>query len=174
MKLIDFLEETGNTTRPINWDTSNPHGMVGDFVYNDLQYRIMIETNYEPTLLKIFEGKKQAFVSFLYFDPITKKYTQDITGLAGPAAGSIFSIVKNAIKPIFINDFDIVYFAAKRDRSPTAYDTRVRLYDHLYSRLIHETGCPGYVVPGTNSVTYVVSKEPIDKEIEYIKTSYDF
>lgn len=174
MKLVDFLCEVGDTTADIQWDNSNPHGSTGDFVYNNHQYRIMLETSYEPTLSEIFAKKKHVFVSFLFLDPTTNRYTQDTTGLVGPAASAVFSIVKNAIKPVFIAQYDILFFSAKQDRSPTGYDSRVKLYNHLYSRLVHELGCSGYVVQGTNSVTYVVSKEPIDEEINLIKNNYEF
>ncbi len=174
MKLNDFLTEVGDTTLHIDWDTSNPHGSVGDFTYNDLRYRILIETSYEPTLSDIFKGYKHAFVSFLFLDPVTNRYTQDTTGLAGPLASTIFSIVKNAIKPVYIREFDVVFFSAKQSRSPTSYDTRVRLYNHLYSRLVHETGAHGYIVPGADSVTFVVSKQPIDDKINVIKSEYNF
>lgn len=174
MKLIDFLCEVGNTKAEIKWNYSNPHGPFGDFTFNGLQYRIMLETNYEPTLSKIFSGKSHAFVSFLFFNPKTQKYTQDTTGLVGPQASAVFSIVKNAILPMFEAKYDILFFSAKKDRSPTGYDSRVKLYNHLYSRIIHETGCSGYVVPGKDSVTYIVAKQPIDKEIYLIKSNYTF
>lgn len=173
MRLIDFLLESGDTVADIKWHSPNEYGEIGDFAFKGHSFRIMIETDYEPMLKTLFPGFKIGFVSFLYRDPKTGKYTQNTTNLVGYAASSVFSIVKNAVIDKFDN-YDIMFFAAKSSRSPQGYQSRVRLYNHIFSRLIHEKGYPHYIINKPGNVIYVVSKKPIDSEISRLETDFNF
>lgn len=173
MKLIDFLIEVGDTRIDIKWHSPNPYGEVGDFLFRDRSFRIMIETEYDPMLKTLFPGSKVGFASFLYMDPKSGKYTQDTTGLVGQDASYVFSIVKNAVMDKF-DSYDIIFFAAKSSRSPQGYKSRVKLYNHIFSRLIHEKGYPHYIINKPGNMVYVVSKKPIDNEISKLETDFDF
>ena len=47
----------------------------------------------------------------------------------------MLSIIVNAIKQKFANDFDIIYFLAKKTENDGEFDSRVNLYSRIVDRL---------------------------------------
>lgn len=173
MKLLDFLFEVGDTTLPITWIEYSEAGEAGDFEYKGFKFRILIETAYDQQLNKILPGKKIGFVSFLYQQE-NNHYTQDTTGLIGELASSVFSIVKNALKDKFEKQYDVMFFASKRKLSPENYQGREQLFNHIFFKLVRETGYPHYSFSSNGGHVFVFSKQDISNQIKAIQDNFNF
>lgn len=174
-ELIGTIEESLKTRRDLTWTTHSTDGETADFQDEaGNQWRIMVEWNYLniKNSVPAFRNKHIGFFSFLFLDPKNKKYTQDTINMLGTKSLSIIGIVQNALIERFNSHYDIMWFAAKSEISPTNFPSRVRLYNNLFSRFIHLTGANHYTLDKTKNVYYVVSKEPIEKEIEYIEQNF--
>lgn len=155
MKIEEIFEVIDYEHKDIQWD-----GDVAYFTINDQKYvaTVRAATKNELDTLKPFFGESHTLnagnIDFSAILPDGSE-TQDLTKTAGFSAGKVIAtVVQIAVTLKNRHNFDILLAIAKKQHSPSNYETRVHVYARVCEKMAKRLGLTDQEI--TNNANYTV------------------
>jgi hypothetical protein len=148
------LQEVFSTSQNLEWEF-NVNEFYSTFAIDDRQYGI-------SAIEETVQSKKALRVDFHYKNNGTIQH--NATNF-GKDSFKVLSIIVNAIKQKFANDFDIIYFLAKKTENDKEFDSRVKLYSRIVDRLKVENNRISLKKEMQDEYLFALFKTEDDKQI---------
>ncbi len=164
--LLQTIIESLDTTNVINW-RQVANGELAETQIGNHMYRLMIESNFLPELKqhKALYNKNIGFISFgLVSNDVP--YNQSITGTVGADSLTVFSVISNAFKERYMQQYDIVFLVAKDPE-------RVSLYSRLAMRMARETSSSFELMDTTRGTVFVIAKFDTNPILDWLGSEFD-